>query len=165
LPDTALFAQGSARLSPETRNFLDEFCPRWLDKLSAFGSRIGALRIEGHASTEWNVGVGPEEAFLKNMDLSQRRASAVLEFCLGQVTDSERRTWAQSRLAAVGYSSAHPILEDGIENPARSRRVVFRTEVDQGQIIRGIKQELRQADETAQSDVRGTEVARPGTSL
>jgi outer membrane protein OmpA-like peptidoglycan-associated protein len=165
LPDTALFAQGSARLSTQTRRFLDEFCPRWLDKLSTFGSRIGALRIEGHASTEWNVGVGPEEAFLRNMDLSQRRASAVLEFCLGQITDSEHQTWAQSRLVAVGYSSAHPILEDGVENPARSRRVVFRTEVDQTQIIRGIKQELHQADEQAQSGARGRQGTRPATSL
>jgi hypothetical protein len=99
------------------------------------------------------------------MDLSQRRASAVLEFCLGQITDSEHQTWAQSRLVAVGYSSAHPILEDGVENPARSRRVVFRTEVDQTQIIRGIKQELHQADEQAQSGARGRQGTRPATSL
>ena len=165
LPDTALFAQGSARLSPQTRDFLDEFCPRWLDKLSAFGPRIGALRIEGHASTEWNVGVGPEEAFLNNMDLSQRRASAVLEFCLRQVDDGARRTWAQSRLVAVGYSSAHPIVEDGAENPVRSRRVVFRTEVDQSQLIRDIKRKLNETDDRAAPGAHGAERVSPAAQL
>ncbi|MCG6941135.1 MAG: OmpA family protein [Thiohalocapsa sp.] len=165
LPDTALFAQGSAQLSPQTRDFLDEFCPRWLDKLYAFGPRVGALRIEGHASTEWNVGVGPEEAFLNNMDLSQRRASAVLELCLRQVADGARRTWAQSRLVAVGYSSAHPIIEDGVENPVRSRRVVFRTEVDQSQIIRDIKRKLNETDGRAAPDAHSSEGIPPATPL
>lgn len=142
LPDTALFAQGSAALSVQTRGVLNQFCAPWLDTLSQFGSQIGALRIEGHASTEWGVGIGPEDAFLNNMDLSQRRASAVLEFCLRRLTDDERRAWAQSRLVAVGFSSAKPILHNGEEDPHRSRRVVFRSEVDKERIIQDIQKEL-----------------------
>lgn len=151
LPDTALFAQGSAALSVETRGFLNQFCEPWLETLSQFGSQIGALRIEGHASTEWSLRVGAEVAFLNNMDLSQRRASAVLEFCLRRLTDDERRTWAQSRLVAVGFSSAKPIIENGQENPERSRRVVFRSEVDREQIIRDIQKELSLAPALAPS--------------
>jgi outer membrane protein OmpA-like peptidoglycan-associated protein len=156
LPDTALFAQGSAALSEQTRTFLDRFCLPWLATLSGFGSQIGALRIEGHASSEWSVGAGPEDAFLKNMDLSQQRASAVLEYCLRRVADAEQRAWAQSRLVAVGFSSARLILENGKENPVRSRRVVFRTEVDKGKIIADIERELVSPPRPSPERKRGT---------
>lgn len=142
LPDTALFSRGSAALNQTTQQFLDQFCRPWVNALSSFGDKIGSLRIEGHASTEWGLGISPHEAYLKNMDLSQRRASAVLEYCLYQLRDDKAREWSQQRLVAVGFSSAKPILESGRENPEKSRRVVFRTDIDKESILKAIQADV-----------------------
>ena len=77
------------------------------------------------------------------MDLSQRRASTVLAECLRLISDSPALLWSRQRLAAIGYSSSHPVRHDGVEDPVRSRRVVFRTEIDTTRVIDAIDAEVQ----------------------
>lgn len=142
LPDTALFDKGSSALSPQTQGFLDLFCVPWIETLSGFEGHIQALRIEGHASTEWDTSSDALEAFLKNLELSQARASVVLDYCLRQASRVGVGPWARARLVAVGYSSAKPILVDGVEDAVKSRRVVFRPEADSERILETIEREV-----------------------
>jgi len=142
VPD-ALFDQGKHDLNPKLSAFLGAFCPPWLESLAGFDDRIAAIRIEGHASSEWWTGTSEREAYLKNMDLSQRRASTVLAECLRLISDSPALLWSRQRLAAIGYSSSHPVRHDGVEDPVRSRRVVFRTEIDTTRVIDAIDAEVQ----------------------
>ena len=144
VPD-ALFDRGKHDLNPKLSAFLRAFCPPWLESLVGFDNRIVAIRIEGHASSEWRTGTNEREVYLKNMDLSQRRASTVLAECLRLISDSPALLWSRQRIASIGYSSSHPVLRDGVEDPARSRRVVFRAEIDTTRVINEIDAEVQDA--------------------
>ena len=126
LPDTILFDQNEADITPVLRNFLTGACGPWLSVLKNSGVDIAEVKIEGHASSEWQSGSSPRQAYLGNLDLSQRRSQAVLRTCLDVVTDSGVLEWARDHMIAVGYSSVQPIIRNGIEDRAASRRVVLK---------------------------------------
>lgn len=139
LPETALFEQGSATLTAATIKVLNSFCHPWLVTAKAVPD-IDQLKIEGHASSEWNKGDSPHFAFVQNMHLSQVRASRVLEYCLGNADNEEIAQWARARMIATGYSSAKVIRNDqGEEIPSLSRRVVFRARMDDSQLLNSIE--------------------------
>jgi outer membrane protein OmpA-like peptidoglycan-associated protein len=74
-------------------------------------SDIRLLRVQGHTDAR-----GAEDA---NLDLSQRRATAVKEFLV-------ERGIAAQRLSARGYGESHPIAENtSAEGRAQNRRVEF----------------------------------------
>ena len=124
-PPYAFFEGGKADITPEAAKKLSELCPLWLKVLVDSGVEIWEARIEGHASSEWRSVPSAHEAYLGNLDLSQRRSQAVLRHCLESVNAPEVLAWARSHLVAVGYSSARPVMNDGQEDRAASRRVVF----------------------------------------
>lgn len=137
LPDTLLFASGSSEITLAMRDFLDGFCRPWFEILHEVGPSLSSVQIEGHASSEW-TGLSPEQAYLENLRLSQERARAVFSFCLRQVGGGDIGSWARERLAAVGYSSARRIIDDGQEDRARSRRVVFSIDADRSTVLERI---------------------------
>lgn len=139
LPDTVLFERGSARVSPVMEGFLDRACEPWLRVLQASGAGVAQAQIEGHASSEWRLRTSPDEAYLNNLALSQARSQAVLNACLERVGDRSLRDWAQAHLAAVGYSSARPVLAGGAEDSERSRRVVFSVGFDDARLLRDVE--------------------------
>jgi len=143
VPDTVLFESGKADITEKLARFLSQFCVPWLNVLMEANVEISEARIEGHASSEWRSTSAPHDAYLNNLDLSQRRAQVVLRYCLGEVEDHEIRTWARSRLVAVGYSSARPVMEDGREDRVASRRVVFGVVPDPEALIDTVGRELR----------------------
>jgi endonuclease YncB( thermonuclease family) len=153
LPDTALFAQGSATITPALDSFLRSFCVDWLTTLKGFGSSVGDIRVEGHASSEWRPGLSEQEKFLNNMDLSQRRASAVLTRCLRLAGEPDLGRWSRKHLRAVGYSSSKLVIVDGREDERKSRRVVFRAEVDRDRILQGLSEDVQEGQEPPASPV------------
>lgn len=62
-----LFEVGSAKLKPGFKTVLDNFFPRYMERLAQFKENITEIRIEGHASTYWNATTSPDEAYTKNM--------------------------------------------------------------------------------------------------
>ena len=85
------------------------------------------VRIEGHTSSQWTNGVNPEDAYFRNMELSQARTRSVLLFVQGLKSTSEDQAWVRRNVAAVGLSSSRLVLDDqGKEDAERSRRVTFR---------------------------------------
>ncbi len=127
VPSTKSFASGEATLTVEFKDFLTDFCPKYLQELHQHQSFIRDIRIEGHASSEWSASNSIQERFLNNLDLSQRRAYAVLSHCLKLLeNDNYLFEWATKKITAVGFSSARPILNrDNKEDKERSRRVDF----------------------------------------
>lgn len=125
LPDNVLFEQGKASITPVLAKFLADACEPWLTVLKNSGVEILEVKIEGHASSEWRSGSSARQAYLGNLDLSQRRSQAVSRVCLDFVKAPETLEWARKHMIAVGYSSVRPVMQDGQEDRTASRRVVF----------------------------------------
>lgn len=124
-PDV-LFGIGSMRIKPRFKVVLGDFFPRYIKVMNSFKTSIEEVRIEGHTSSRWNHDSSEDEAYFQNMILSQGRTRSVLAHIYGLDAVIDERNWIKSNIAAVGYSSSKLILEDGIEDSDRSRRVSFR---------------------------------------
>jgi len=132
-----LFNQGRTELQERFTVILEDFFPRYIDVLDEYSNhgsdgeqktrgRIEEVRIEGHTSSEWNSAVEEEIAYYLNMELSQGRTRSVLRYCMNTIDNNDYK-WLSSVIAAVGFSSSRPILDqEGMEDKKRSRRVDFR---------------------------------------
>jgi outer membrane protein OmpA-like peptidoglycan-associated protein len=128
---SVFFGAGSARLPDRFQEILADFFPRYLNVLRKYRGQIAEVRIEGHTSSEWNGSTDQIESYFHNMELSQNRTRAVLEYCLKLSSVSEDREWARRTITANGLSSSRPILKaDGREDPDLCRRVEFRVRTD-----------------------------------
>jgi len=126
-----LFESGRANIRQPFREVLTDFVPRYLAVILRYRDRIEEVRIEGHTSSDWARGVSVDDAYFNNMALSQSRTNQVLRYAYDLASPGEDREWVRRSVAAVGFSSARPVLsEDGIEDVYRSRRVAFRVVTD-----------------------------------
>jgi outer membrane protein OmpA-like peptidoglycan-associated protein len=131
-PDV-LFAEGSSDLKQEFRAILSDFFPRYVRILTSpkYRASISEVRIEGHTSSDWTSVTTPEDAYLRNMELSQARTRSALVFAMSLPEVGNERGWLRQYLTANGLSSSHPVFDErGVEDPARSRRVEFRVRTD-----------------------------------
>ncbi len=125
-PDV-LFAMGDITLKEQYQEILGEFFPRYLGVLAQYSDSIDEIRIEGHTSSVWNRFVTPDEAYFKNMALSQGRTRAVLEYVYELPEGALDKQWITRHMAAVGLSSSRIIVDEaGAEDRDKSRRVSFR---------------------------------------
>lgn len=127
-----LFDTGSAKLKPKFTTILDEFFPRYVAILTSekYRDSITEIRVEGHTSSLWGQGLATEDAYFKNMELSQSRTRTTLQYILQLAQVGESRSWLRAHLTANGLSSSKPITTDGRENAARSQRVEFKIRTD-----------------------------------
>lgn len=137
-----LFEVGSTQIRRRFQDILDDFFPRYLDVLEDFSESIDEVRIEGHTSSEWRAQVSDTRAYFLNMRLSQGRTRSVLEYIYRMPDAEERQHWVKRHVAAVGFSSARPVLnEAGEEDRQASRRVLFRVMTNAETQIRRILEE------------------------
>ena len=128
-PDV-IFATGKSELKPEFKKILTSFIPRYIAIITSdkFKSAVKEIRIEGHTSPIWK-GVSNEEAYFRNMELSQSRTRATLEFILKMPELQNNTAWIKAHLTANGLSSSKPIYmepnQEKIDYLA-SQRVEFR---------------------------------------
>jgi outer membrane protein OmpA-like peptidoglycan-associated protein len=128
-----LFANGSSELKPEFKAILADFFPRYVRILTAprYRDSISEIRIEGHTSSLWTLQTSPEDAYARNMELSQARTRTTLNYLLALPSVAVNRPWLTRYLTANGLSSSRPILDaQHNEDPERSRRVEFRVRTD-----------------------------------
>lgn len=136
-----MFPEGSDRLTPHGQRLLDEVMPAYLE--AVLGDEddarlVEAVIIEGHTNSNYRGGGGPDQAYLHNLDLSQRRASAamrhVLEKKLG-IKDNMR-----DKLMASGFSSSRLIkTQAGVEDQDRSRRIEIRFRLKDEETLRKLE--------------------------
>jgi len=128
-----LFAQGSSDLKPRFQEILRDFFPRYVRILAGkrYRNAISEIRIEGHTSSDWVGAQTVDEAYFKNMELSQSRTRSALTFALSLPQVADNRNWLRRYLTANGLSSSRLILDaQGHEDAAQSRRVEFRVRTD-----------------------------------
>lgn len=122
-----LFQQGDAALRPRFRNILSDFFPRYIAVLKGFRDSIDEVRIEGHTSSVWNQRTSEDDAYFKNMQLSQARTRTVLDYAYRLPSVAASRPWVRKHVAAVGLSfSQRKFTTAGNEDIEGSRRVTFR---------------------------------------
>ncbi len=127
-----LFEKGSYQLQPKFKKILDEFFPRYLNILTSekYRNDIEEIRIEGHTSSEWHIYVHPDEAYFLNMKLSQDRTRSVLQYIMSLEKVKTEKDWLKKFLTANGLSSSKLIIENGVENKEKSRRVEFKVKTN-----------------------------------
>ncbi|KUJ82663.1 cell envelope biogenesis protein OmpA [Microbulbifer flavimaris] len=122
----AMFTTGEAEMNLQAQRVMEDFFPRYITALKPYLGSIRAIHIEGHTSSEWGDGGSSNDNYFKNLRLSQSRSREVLHHVQGLVPDAEVPGML-ALVAAVGYSSARPVLRaDGSEDPEKSKRVAFR---------------------------------------
>ena len=128
-----LFNTGKDELKPKFQDILHNFFPRYTRIITTpkYDGQIQEVRIEGHTSSFWAANTAPEEAYFKNMELSQSRTRSTLRFVLGLQEVQSQTDWLHKHVTANGLSSSHLIVnKDGTEDPVRSQRVEFHIRTD-----------------------------------
>jgi len=128
-----LFDKGDSELKPEFKHILADFFPRYMRIIAQpkYRNDILEVRIEGHTSSAWFGAASEDDAYIRNMNLSQQRTRSTLAYLLELSAVHEDKGWLKSHLTANGLSSAKVIRnEDGSENEDRSRRVEFHVRTD-----------------------------------
>ncbi len=123
-----LFKTGRSTLRRRFKSILSDFFPRYINILQRYASEIEAVRIEGHTSSDWLGANEMATRYLNNVELSQQRALATLEYCYKDTSVTEKqRVWLRKVLRANGLSFARLILKaDKTEDVEKSRRVEFK---------------------------------------
>jgi outer membrane protein OmpA-like peptidoglycan-associated protein len=143
--ETVLFDRGKSDVKPSFQAILQDFFPRYLKILTSpqFSGSIQEVRIEGHTSSVWGANTPQEEAYFKNMELSQARTRSTLNYLMSLPQVQPASQWLRQYVTANGLSSSHPILNaDGTENEGLSQRVEFRIRTDAEAKINAILQSV-----------------------
>lgn len=141
-----LFELGESSLRNEFAAIIDDFFPRYLAILSSdqYRDEIKEVRIEGHTSSAWSQAEDSDEAYMRNMALSQARTRSALGYIIDLDAVSHEKQWLRERLTANGLSSSQLITRgDGSEDEDRSRRVEFVVVTDAETRLSTILQEIR----------------------
>lgn len=141
-----LFELGESSLRPGFSEILNDFFPRYLSILTSaqYREEILEVRIEGHTSSAWSLAANSDEAYMRNMALSQERTRTTLGYILELEAVAHEKDWLRQRLTANGLSSSQLITErDGSEDEDRSRRVEFVVVTDAETQLSTILQEIR----------------------
>ena len=128
-----LFDTNRNELKDSGKALLNAFLPVYIRTLMSEENEgyVGEIIIEGHTDTSGS--------YLHNLALSQERALAVAEYCLGpemtDLTSAEKET-LQRILTANGRSYADPVYKaDGTVDMEASRRVVFKFRMKDSEMI------------------------------
>ncbi|MHB8423494.1 MAG: hypothetical protein ACYDAM_12165, partial [Leptospirales bacterium] len=96
-----------------------------------YKNSIREIRIEGHTSSVWNDISSSDDAYFKNMELSQARTRSTLQYVLTLPTVQNKKDWLRQLLTANGLSSSKLIYDkNGKEDSLISQRVEFRVRTD-----------------------------------
>lgn len=141
-----LFEEGESQLRPEFARILSDFFPRYMAILSSdeYREDIQEVRIEGHTSSSWSQARDSDDAYMRNMALSQERTRSTLGYIMELDEVAHEKQWLRQRLTANGLSSSQLITGDnGVEDAGLSRRVEFVVVTDAETRLSTILQEIR----------------------
>ena len=124
-----LFKSQESKILPRFEAMLRKFFPRYMNivRSDEHAQDIREIRIEGHTSSVWG-NLRADDAYFKNMELSQERTREILRFVLQLPEAPQYADWAREKITANGLSSSQLVRDKTTkkEIPALSRRVEFR---------------------------------------
>ncbi len=133
IPAIELFELNSYVLTPDGKKLLDKIAPVYINSIFAdeeLNEQIENIIVEGHTDSQMFAGINSkEEQFLRNMELSTKRANAVAEYMFKTSYDKKYSEKFRSKLAVEGKSFNEPVIINGKEDFAKSRRVELKLKV------------------------------------
>lgn len=142
ISDLHLFEVNSWTLTPDGKKYLDKLIPIYINTIFSKEELLEGINkvvIQGHTDTQTFVGItSKEEQFAKNMELSLKRANSVAEYMLKTNFDKKYSDKLRKMLIVEGMSFNQPIVVDGIEDLAKSRRVELKLEVKRWNIMEAL---------------------------
>lgn len=153
---TVLFAQGSSELTPQFKEILDEFLPRYFNILlnDSLKKNIQEIRIEGHTDPVPYPSLD-SDAYIANVILSQQRSLSVLRYFRGmpafeKYNDKEKQLlefWFTSNGLSYGKSldsDGNYTLSFGKDiDYQMSRRVEFRIVTSGDEILENFVKKIQ----------------------
>jgi len=128
-----LFELNSYVLSDNGKALLDKLAPIYINSIFADKELAGQIQyiiIQGHTDSQMFAGVNSkDEQFLRNMDLSLKRANAVAEYIFKTNYNREYADKFRKIVVVEGKSFNEPVLVNGVEDYAKSRRVELKLKV------------------------------------
>lgn len=122
-----LFDVNSYTLSENGKRYLDKFIPVYVDTIFSnknLSDKITNIVIQGHTDSQTYAGISSkEEQFIKNMDLSLKRANAVESYIFSTNYNKRYKDKLIKKLVVTGKSYTEPIMVNGKEDYNKSRRV------------------------------------------
>lgn len=133
ISDGELFELNSYVLTPQGKKLLDKLAPIYINTIFAdkeLAGQIDNIVVQGHTDSQMFAGVkSKDEQFLRNMDLSLKRANAVAEYILTTNYDKKYSDEFRKKLVVEGKSYNEPVLVNGKEDYNKSRRVELKLKV------------------------------------
>ncbi len=129
------FEHDSTEITESGKEYLRAFIPRYMSIIlrPEFQPYISQVIVEGHTDKTGT--------YLYNLDLSQRRAFAVVRYVLSEdFPDFPEREAMQQVITANGRSYSQPLEENGVIDWDKSRRVEFKFRLKEDELIQQIKE-------------------------
>lgn len=127
ISDLELFDINSYELSEKGKKYLDKFAPAYLNSIFSNGylnENIERIIIQGHTDSQTFKGkYSADEQYMKNMDLSLKRAYAVANYMTNTPYNKSNGNRLRKMIIVEGASFSTPILINGKEDYNKSRRV------------------------------------------
>lgn len=127
ISDLELFELSSNSLSDKGKSYLDKFAPTYFDSIFSneyLNNKIDKIIIQGHTDSQTFAGEYTEdEQYMKNMELSLDRAYNVANYMTNTSYNKKNGDRLRKMIIVEGASFSDPILVNGKEDFAKSRRV------------------------------------------
>ena len=128
ISDLELFDVNSYELSEKGKKYLSEFAPAYIDSLFSnkyLNHHIDKIIVQGHTDSQTYQGkYSDDEQYMKNMELSLKRAFTVANFITKTNYNKINGEKLRKMVVVEGASYSNPILtKHGKEDYAKSRRV------------------------------------------
>lgn len=127
ISDLELFEINSYKLSEKGKKYLDSFAPAYLDSIFSneyLDKNIDKIIIQGHTDSQTFIGkFSDDEQYMKNMELSLNRAYTVANYMTNTPYNKNNGDKLRKMIIVEGASFSNPILTNGKEDYAKSRRV------------------------------------------
>lgn len=127
ISDLELFDLNSYELSPKGKAYLDKFAPAYLNSLFSnkyMSENLDKIIIQGHTDSQTYTGnFSADEQYMKNMDLSLKRAYSVANYITNTPYNKANGNRLRKMIIVEGASFSNPVIINGKEDYSKSRRV------------------------------------------
>lgn len=134
ISDLELFEVNSWTLSKRGQEYLDKLVPIYVNTIFTkpeLDQNIANIVVQGHTDSQSFAGVSTkDEQFVRNMELSLKRANSVAEYMFKTNFDKKHSADLRHKLVVEGKSFTEPIMVNGKEDYAKSRRVELKLKVN-----------------------------------
>ena len=127
ISDLELFELGSYTLSNNGKAYLDKFAPIYLNSIFSdkyLDKNVSKIIVQGHTDSQTFAGkYSEDEQYMKNMELSLNRAYEVAKYMTNTEYNKNNGDKLRKMIIVEGASFSTPVLTNGKEDFAKSRRV------------------------------------------